>query len=152
LGGSEIKPRIAIVPCKWHPLTAMENAAKDGLTYDARAVVAPVKCSGLVKVSYLLRLFAKGVEGVLVLGCQEEDCRYYNGSRRCGDIVKETREILELAGIPGERLGFELVSESGGKQVNKMIKAFLKQFRKVVKKEARRRQRSRSSKRGKGVA
>ena len=129
----KIKNRIAIIPCKWHPLTAMENAARDGFTYDADAVVMPVKCAGLIKVSYLLKLFAGGVEGVLVLGCQEEDCRYFNGSKRCGEIVGETREILSLAGIPGKRLGFHLVSETRGKQLKKIVNDFLKQFRKVPK-------------------
>jgi coenzyme F420-reducing hydrogenase delta subunit len=131
--GRKIKDRIAIVPCKWHPLTAMENAMKGGFTYEADAVVMPVMCTGLVKVSYLLKLFAKGVRGVLVLGCDEGDCRYYNGSARCAEIVRETREILDLAGIAPDRLQFHLIAESGGSEVKRVLRAFLKQFGKVVK-------------------
>jgi quinone-modifying oxidoreductase subunit QmoB len=123
-----IKTKIAVIPCKWHPLTAMENAAKDGFTYDASATVMPVKCTGLVKVSYLLKLFAKGMEGVLVLGCQEEDCRYFNGSKRCREIVDEAREILALAGVPDGRLTFHLVGESQGKEFVRIMKGFTKQF------------------------
>jgi coenzyme F420-reducing hydrogenase delta subunit len=121
------------VPCQWHPLTAMENAAKDGFHYEGRAMVMPVKCTGLVKVSYLLKLFAKGVRGVLVLGCREDDCRYYNGSKRCAEIVEETREILDLAGIPPERLQFHVVGESQGAEFKRVLKGFLKQFGKAVK-------------------
>ena len=120
------------MPCKWHPLTAMENAAKDGFTYDADAVVLPVKCTGLVKVSYLLKLFAKGVRGVLVLGCDEGDCRYYNGSARCAEIVDETREILDLAGVTRDRLQFHMIAESGGSQVKRVLKGFLKEIGKVT--------------------
>ncbi len=116
------------MPCKWHPLTAMENAVKGGFTYDADAVVMPVKCTGLVKVSYLLKLFAKGMRGVLVLGCDEGDCRYYNGSARCAEIVDETREILDLAGIERDRLQFHVVAESGGSEVKRILKGFFKQF------------------------
>lgn len=119
------------MPCKWHPLTAMENAVKDGLTYDADAVVLPVKCTGLIKVSYLLKLFAKGMRGVLVLGCDEGDCRYYNGSARCAEIVDETREILDLAGVKPDRLQFHTIAESGGSQAKHVLKGFLKQFGKV---------------------
>jgi coenzyme F420-reducing hydrogenase delta subunit len=119
------------VPCKWHPLTAMENALKDGFTYDAEAVVLPVKCTGLVKVSYLLKLFAKGMRGVLVLGCDEGDCRYYNGSARCARIVEETREILDLAGIAPDRLQFHPIAESRGREVKRVLKNFFKQFGKV---------------------
>jgi coenzyme F420-reducing hydrogenase delta subunit len=116
------------VPCKWHPLTAMENAVKDGLTYDADAVVLPVKCTGLIKVSYLLKLFAKGMRGVLVLGCDEGDCRYYNGSARCAEIVDEAREILDLAGVKPDRLQFHMIAESGGSQAKRVLKGFLKQI------------------------
>ena len=108
-------------------MTAMENAVRDGLTYDADAVVLPVKCTGLVKVSYLLKLFAKGMRGVLVLGCDEGDCRYYNGSARCAEIVDETREILDLAGIKPDRLQFHMIAESGGREAKRVLKGFLKQ-------------------------
>jgi coenzyme F420-reducing hydrogenase delta subunit len=115
----------------------MENAVKDGFTYDAEAVVLPVKCTGLVKVSYLLKLFAKGMQGVLVLGCDEGDCRYYNGSARCAEIVDETREILDLAGITRDRLQFHLIAESGGGEVKRVLKTFLKQFGVMTRKAAK---------------
>jgi coenzyme F420-reducing hydrogenase delta subunit len=118
-------------------MTAMENAAKDGFTYDANATIIPVKCTGLVKVSFLLKLFAKRIDGVLVLGCKEGDCHYYNGSKRCGEIVEEARKILELAGIPGKRLGFHLISESQGKEYKRVLKDFLKQFREAPKRRKR---------------
>jgi coenzyme F420-reducing hydrogenase delta subunit len=109
----------------------MENAAKDGYSYDADAIVMPVKCTGLVKVSYLLKLFARGMQGVLVLGCRDDDCRYYNGSERCGKIVEETREILDLAGIPSDRLQFHSISDSQGKEFRSLLKSFLRQFKKA---------------------
>ena len=129
------------MPCKWHPLTAMENAAKDGFTCDQDITVIPVKCTGLVKVSFLLKLFAKGFEGVLVLGCEEGDCHYYNGSERCGEIVGETQEIMEIAGLKKKNLGFHKISESQGKQYEKVLRAFLRQFAGSTKKSTRRRAR-----------
>jgi coenzyme F420-reducing hydrogenase delta subunit len=111
----------------------MENAAKDGFTCKEDITVIPVKCTGLVKVSFLLKLFAKGFTGVLVLGCEEGDCHYYNGSQRCGEIVRETQEILEIAGIPQKRLGFHMISESGGKEYKKVLGNFLKQFGKQTR-------------------
>jgi coenzyme F420-reducing hydrogenase delta subunit len=107
----------------------MENAAKDGSGLTQGTTVMPVKCAGLVKVSFLLKLFAKGIQGILVLGCLEEDCRYFNGSKRCGEIIEETREILELAGIPRGRLGFHLISESQGKEFKRVFRNYVKQFK-----------------------
>jgi F420-non-reducing hydrogenase iron-sulfur subunit len=126
--GCRIKTRIVVVACSWHPMTALENATRDGFSLDPGTTVMQVKCTGLVKVSFLLKLFAKGVEGVLVLGCHEGDCHYYNGSERCAKIVEETREILGLAGIPGKRLGFSLIAESQGKEFKRAVTGFAKQF------------------------
>ncbi len=120
-------------------MTAMENATRDGFSFDPGTTVMPVKCAGLVKVSFLLKLFAKGIEGVLVLGCHEGDCHYYNGSERCGQIVEETREILGLAGIPARRLGFSLIADSQGKELKRAVTGFGKQFKTVSRKKAIRR-------------
>lgn len=125
------------MPCQWHPTTAMENAAKAGFTYDADATVIPITCTGLLKMSFLLRLFAKGIDGVLVLGCKEGDCHYYNGSKRCGEIIDEAHQILEIAGIPAERLKFALVSESQGREYKRVLRDFLKQLRRVPKRRKR---------------
>ena len=107
----------------------MENAAKDGFSYDPDIVPVPVKCTGVVTTAFLLKLFAKGLEGVLVLGCAKGDCHYYNGGERCKDIVEETREILELSGIPRDRLGFYQVSDSTSQEFEKALKDYLKRFK-----------------------
>jgi len=109
-------------------MTALENATRDGFSLEPGTTVIPVKCTGLVKVSFLLKLFAKGIEGVLILGCNEGDCHFYNGSKRCAKIVDETREILALAGIPVKRLGFDLIADSQGKEFKRVVTAFGKQF------------------------
>jgi quinone-modifying oxidoreductase subunit QmoB len=106
----------------------MENAAKDGLSYGPDISLLPAKCTGVVTVAFLLKLFAKGLQGVLVLGCAAADCHYYNGGERCKAIVEETREILELSGIPKERLGFYQVANSRSEEFDKAMKSYLKQF------------------------
>ncbi|HVP56783.1 MAG TPA: hydrogenase iron-sulfur subunit [bacterium] len=125
----DTKTRVALVACTWHPLAAIENAAKDGLSYDPGVQVVTTKCTGVVTVAFLLRLFAKGYDGVLVLGCADGDCHYYNGGERCKAIVEETGEILEISGIPKERLGFHQVANSTSAEFEKALKSYLKQFK-----------------------
>lgn len=126
-----IATKIAIVACKWHPLTAMENAARDGFAYGPDVGLVPVKCGGTVTVALLLKLFAKGMEGVLVLGCAEGDCHYYNGGERCKAIVEETREILEISGIAKQRLGFYQVANSTAKEFERALGDFLRQMKRA---------------------
>ena len=125
-GRRGIVPRLAVIACTWHPLESIENAARDGFTYGPDILVLPVRCTGAVTVANILRLFAKGLEGVLILGCVEGDCHYFNGSERCGEIVNETREILEWSGIAPERLGFTLISGSEGKNFMDALNAYEK--------------------------
>jgi F420-non-reducing hydrogenase iron-sulfur subunit len=107
----------------------MENAARDGVRYAPDLTVVPTKCAGVVTVAFLLNLFAKGLEGVLVLGCADGDCHYYNGGARCKAIVEETREILEISGIPKERLGFDQVADSTSEEFDKTLESYLKRFK-----------------------
>jgi F420-non-reducing hydrogenase iron-sulfur subunit len=124
-------PRIAIIACSWHPLESIENAARDGFTYGPDILVLPVRCTGAVTVANILRLFAKELEGVLILGCNEGDCHYFNGSERCGEIVNETREILEWSGIAPERLGFTLISGSEGKMFVNSLDGYLRDLKRA---------------------
>jgi F420-non-reducing hydrogenase iron-sulfur subunit len=132
------RPRLAILACSWHPLESIENAARDGFTYGPDILVLPVRCTGGVTVANILRLFAKGLEGVLILGCVEGDCHYFNGSERCGEIVKDTREILEWSGIAPERLGFALISGSEGRNFIETLDAYEKSLKKAGPKRGKR--------------
>jgi len=128
-GAKAVKTKIVVLACKWHPLESMENAVTDGLTYDPGIVVLPVRCTGGITMASILKLFARELEGVLILGCSEGDCHYFNGSERCGEIVREAREILEWSGIAPERLGFALMSGSEGINFVNALEAYKKDLK-----------------------
>lgn len=132
------RPRLAVIACSWHPLESIENATRDGFTYGPDTLVLPVRCTGAITVANILRLFAKELEGVLILGCNEGDCHYFNGSERCGEIVSETREILEWGGIAPERLGFKLISGSEGRNFVNALEAYLLEVKKAGPKRRKR--------------
>jgi len=124
-----VKTKIVVLACRWHPLESMENAVIDGFTYDPGIVVLPVRCAGGITMASILKLFAKELEGVLIMGCSEGDCHYFNGSQRCGEIVRDAREILEWSGIAPERLGFVLMSGSEGSNFVDALEAYKKDLK-----------------------
>ena len=128
-GAKGDKTSVVVLACKWHPLESMENAVIDGFTYDPGIVVLPVRCTGGITMASILKLFAKELEGVLILGCSEGDCHYFNGSERCREIVGEAREILEWSGIAPERLGFALMSGSEGSNFVDALEAYKKDLK-----------------------
>ena len=128
-GAGAGRTRVVVLACKWHPLEAMENAVTDGFALDPGFVVLPIRCTGGITMASILKLFARELEGVLILGCEEGDCHYFNGSRRCGEIVAEAREILGWSGIAPERLGFALMSGSEGRDFVEALEAYKKDLK-----------------------
>mgnify|MGYP000170996900 CR=1 FL=1 len=66
-----------------------------------------VPCSGKVDVIHLLKAFEDGADGVLVLGCFKEACRYLEGNLRAAKRVGYVRSVLEEVGIEPERVQFQ---------------------------------------------
>lgn len=129
--GGAARTRVVVLACKWHPLESMENAVADGFALGAGTVVLPVRCTGGITIASILKLFAKELDGVLILGCTEGDCHYFNGSERCREIVDDTREILGWSGISPSRLGFALMSGSEGEHFVEALKAYEKDLSEV---------------------
>jgi coenzyme F420-reducing hydrogenase delta subunit len=105
---------IVVFVCNWIPSIGADNAGVVDATYPANTTILPVACTGRLTPGTLLETFGSGAGAVLVVGCAEEECHYVSGSRRCGDVIEETRELLPLVGIEPDRLGFELLSELDG--------------------------------------
>ncbi|MEE8400158.1 MAG: hydrogenase iron-sulfur subunit [Desulfobacterales bacterium] len=61
-------------------------------------------CSSMVKDIFLLRAFESGSDGVIVLACPEEACRYGQGSIRAKKRVEWVKAILEEIGLSKNRL------------------------------------------------
>ena len=63
-----------------------------------------VPCSGRLQPENVLRAFEKGSSVVSVITCQEDNCHYIEGSRRCNLRVDYLRSLLDEIGLGGERL------------------------------------------------
>ncbi|MGQ9603218.1 MAG: hydrogenase iron-sulfur subunit [bacterium] len=122
------QPRIAIVACKWYPMIGLEDARRGGYSMPSGAIVIPVRCVGVMKPAFLLRLFIKGFDGVLLLGCNEDDCRYLSGSSMCRRVADETRRLLILSGIEERRFCFQLMSEGSGEEFRRIFGRFTRKI------------------------
>jgi len=73
----------------------------------------------------ILRAFERGADGVMVVGCLEGDCHYLSGNLRARARVRRVADLLERAGLGGERVGmFNLSAGEGTKFVkyaNEMV-------------------------------
>jgi coenzyme F420-reducing hydrogenase delta subunit len=69
-----------------------------------REVLVP--CTGRLQPEHVLKAFESGADVVCTLACQEDNCHYLEGSKRCARRVDYIRSILEEIGLGGERLMF----------------------------------------------
>ncbi|MBF0119787.1 MAG: hydrogenase iron-sulfur subunit [Desulfobacterales bacterium] len=79
-------------------------------------------CSSMVKDVFILRAFESGSDGVLVLVCREEGCRYVEGSKRAKKRVERVKKLLDEIKIDPKRLSFFNVSPDNKDATLKIIK------------------------------
>ena len=108
--------RITVFICNWVPATGADNAGVVGAEYPPNTTIVNVACTGRLTPGILLEAF-RTADAVLVIGCEHDECHYVSGSKRCGGIVDETRELLPLVGIDSERLSFVLMSDEDGARI-----------------------------------
>jgi coenzyme F420-reducing hydrogenase delta subunit len=124
LAAARGNPRILAFVCSWHPLTAADNAGADGRSYGTGTTIVPVDCAGAVSGAAILKAFSGKIDGVLVAACGRGDCHYTNGNESCESVLKETRELLRLAGVAPERLRLDLSSDVDGGRFVELLEEF----------------------------
>jgi len=67
-----------------------------------RQVVVP--CTGRLQPEHVLKAFESGASVVSVVACQDDNCHYVEGSRRCTRRIDYIRSLLNEIGLGEERL------------------------------------------------
>ena len=72
-------------------------------------------CTGRVDLSYVLRAFSKGTDGVLIVGCHLNECNYItHGNFHALSMVHLCKKLMEHIGLNPERLRIEFISSGEG--------------------------------------
>jgi F420-non-reducing hydrogenase iron-sulfur subunit len=68
-------------------------------------------CSGRVDLSFVLRAFSKGIDGVFIGGCHLNECNYItHGNYQALNMVLLCKRIMEYIGLNPERLRIQFMS------------------------------------------
>ena len=73
-----------------------------------------VPCAGRLQPAHVLKAFESGAAAVCMIACNEDDCDYVEGSRRCARRADFLRSLLEEIGLGGERLMLFHLSGTAG--------------------------------------
>ena len=88
-------------------------------------------CSGRVEPEFILKAFAGGADGVLVLGCHPGDCHYSKGNYKALRRIALLKKTLSQLGIEDERVRLEWVSASEGERYVSIVDEMTEQVRKL---------------------
>jgi F420-non-reducing hydrogenase iron-sulfur subunit len=101
---SAFEPKILAFCCNYCAYAAADLAGTSRMQYPPNVRIIRVPCSGKVDITYLLRAFEAGADGVIVAGCLEGGCHFVEGNVHAKARVNFARELLDAVGINPNRL------------------------------------------------
>ncbi len=90
--------------CNWSPFACYNAAGMARLELPPNFRLIRVMCIGRINQALILRAFEFGADGVILLECEDEDCRYGPGPEVGHNNVRRVRNLLHLLGIGQKRL------------------------------------------------
>jgi len=89
-------------------------------------------CSGRVDLSFVLRAFSNGMDGVFIGGCRFNDCNYgTHGNYHALNMVLLCKKIMEHIGLNPERLRVETMSAGEGNLFAEVMNDFGKKVKEL---------------------
>jgi len=98
------KVKILGICCNWTPFACFNAAGMAHLQMPPNFRLVRVMCIGRINQALILRAFEHGADGVILLQCRDEDCRYGPGPEVGHVNVDRVRRILSIMGIGQKRL------------------------------------------------
>jgi F420-non-reducing hydrogenase iron-sulfur subunit len=123
------QPRIVGFLCYWCSYTGADSAGSARMKYPPNVDVIKVMCSGRVDPDLITHAFARGADGVMVLGCHIGDCHYISGNHKTMVRMPLIRLVLSELGIEPERFRHEWVSAAEGEKFSRLVAEMTEQVR-----------------------
>jgi len=128
---ASFSPRIVAFCCDRSAYQAADLAGEMHLVFPEGLDIIRVPCTGRVDLVYLLRALEDGADGVAVLACFEDNCKYISGNIRARKRVEYARKLLKELGLEEERIAiFNLASNMPHRFVE-LVQAMAEEIRKL---------------------
>ncbi len=127
----EEKPRILALMCENDAVPALENAAKNGATWNPWTRIIPIRCLGSTNIVWLAEALSKGVDGVILIGCKHGDdyqCHYVRGSELAETRLENVGETLQRLALEPERVKFVELSHDESGRIPQLLDDFAEEL------------------------
>src|SRR5512135_1454385 len=130
-GAKPFEPRIVAFVCKWCTYAGADLAGTSRQVYPSNVRALMLPCTGRIDVTFVLRAFLQGADGVIVSGCHPGDCHYTAGNFRARRRWMILRDLLDVLGFDMRRLDMAWISAAEGAKWVKTIQSFTDRIREL---------------------
>ena len=118
------RPKIIGFICNWSLPTGVDIASPSRIHGYPKIRIVRVMCVGRIDPAVVLETFAKGADGVLVIGCHPPDCHYIEGNLQAERKIKMLKKLISRTGLEPERLRLDWAYASEIERFAKIIDDF----------------------------
>ncbi|MFX1464922.1 MAG: hydrogenase iron-sulfur subunit [Promethearchaeota archaeon] len=86
-------PKIIAFACESCGYSAADDAGLKKIQYTPNVLIIKVPCTGRVDTRFITYSFEQGFDGVLVIGCQRDSCKYIDGFSKAEKRVELLKKI-----------------------------------------------------------
>jgi heterodisulfide reductase subunit A2 len=117
--------------CQWSGAASADQAGLRGLSYNRRFYLLPVRCLGQIDPVVMGRAFLEGGNGLLLIGCNPEECHHSYGIDHTWSRVWVLKKLLSLCGLERERIALAHSDITRPDQFVGTVESFMKTMAKL---------------------
>ena len=87
-------PKIIAFCCRSCGYAAADNAGLKKISYYPNIFIIRVPCTGRIDTNFIIKSFEMGFDGVMIIGCRKEACRYIDGIEKIENKIKILKNLL----------------------------------------------------------
>lgn len=98
------EPKIVVFHCNWAGRHILDGLGRGRTRLPGRTLPVQVSCLGRMHPGLILKALEQGADGILLLGCPEDACRFGVGADKVSQKCAEARDLAALLGLPPEQV------------------------------------------------
>lgn len=115
-GPQLFEPKVVGFLCNWCAYAGADKAGASQLPVPHNLVTVRLMCTGRMDPQFVVKAFAEGADGVLILGCHPGDCHYKEQNYRAIQRHRLFLRMLDQLGIERERCRMDFVGAAEGEK------------------------------------
>lgn len=130
----EEKPRVLIFACENDAYPALDMMGQRRLRLNPHVRVIPLRCLGSLNLIWIADALAKGIDGVLLLGCTYGDdyqCHMVKGSELASYRLGKVSETLDRLVLESERVRMEQVEITDFAKIQEIVDSFMERIEQI---------------------